>query len=80
MPKRKLILIGEAEQIDLVLPEVRKMMETEGFYLASDTASPEGEVPLVYTNGKIFSMKIDKELDPTRFFKTVKIAGPFRAP
>ncbi len=74
------ILIGQAEEIDLCLPQVRSMMNADGFYLASDTANPEGEVPLVSQGGKIFCMVIDKELDPTRFFNTVKIAGPFRAP
>jgi hypothetical protein len=73
------ILMGQAEEIDLLLPEIRKMLETEGFYLASDTANPIGEVPLVVMQGKVFCMKIDTELDPERFLKTVKIAGPFRA-
>lgn len=79
-PKRNLILMGQAEEIDLVQANVRKMLATDGFYLASDAARPQGEVPLAVINGKVFCMKIDKELDPERFYNTVLIAGPFRAP
>lgn len=80
MNGRNPILIGQAEVIDLVRPEVRAMLAKQGVYLASDSARPGFTVPLVVIAGRVFSMKIDEELIPERFNPTVLIAGPFYAP
>jgi hypothetical protein len=80
MADRNLLLIGQAEEIDLLLPEVRAMLDREGIYLAGDTARPGFTVPLVVMNGRVYSMQVDTELDPARFHNTVRIAGPFYAP
>lgn len=74
------ILIGKAEEIDLLKPEVRKMLGQSGIYLASDSEHPGFTVPLYVNNGRVFSMKVDEELDPERFKSSVKVAGPFYAP
>ena len=80
MAEHNLLLIGQAEEIDLLLPEVHAMMDREGIYLAADTARPGFTVPLVVMNGRVYSMQVDTELDPARFHPTVRIAGPFYAP
>lgn len=74
------ILIGKAEEIDLLLPAVRQMMERQGIYLASDTERPGWTVPLVVNAEGLWSMQLDTQLDPERFKDTVQIAGPFYAP
>lgn len=77
---RNPILIGQAEVIDLLLPEVRTMLQRQGIYLASDSARPGFTVPLVVNADGVWSMEIDGRLDPERFHKTVRISGPFFAP
>ena len=77
---RNPILIGQAEVIDLLLPEVRTMLQRQGIYLASDSARPGFTVPLVVNADGVWSMQIDGRLDPERFHATVRIAGPFYAP
>lgn len=77
---RKPILIGQVETIDPLLPEVRAMMQHQGIYLARDSARPGFTVPLVVNADGLFSVIIDKRLDPERFLDTVQIAGPFYAP
>ncbi|OZB38529.1 MAG: hypothetical protein B7X50_10810, partial [Alishewanella sp. 34-51-39] len=61
------ILIGQAEEIDLIQPQVRAMLEAPGFYIGGDSNNPEMNVPLVSNKRRVFSMKIDQELDPERF-------------
>ncbi len=74
------ILIGTPEVIDLVPPRIQHMLDNEGLYIGSNPDDPtKGEAPLVSMGGKIYSMVIDKELDPTRFIKGHRIDGPFRA-
>jgi hypothetical protein len=34
---RNMILIGKAQEIDLIQPKVREMLEHEGIYIAGDT-------------------------------------------
>ena len=41
------ILIGQAEEIDLVQPQVREMLTAPGFYIGGDSNNPEMNVPLV---------------------------------
>lgn len=79
MDARNPILMGQAEEIDAVQPNVRAMLASEGFYIGADTAKPGFEVPLVVIGGKVFCMKIDTELAPERFIDTSTLAGPFRA-
>jgi len=77
---RNPILIGQAEVIDVLLPEVRTMLQRQGIYLASDSARPGYTVPLLVNAEGVWSMEIDGRLDPERFHKTVRISGPFFAP
>ena len=72
------ILIGQAEEIDLIQPQVRAMLEAPGFYIGGDSNNPEMNVPLVSNKRRVFSMKIDQELDPERFLPTLKLKGPYR--
>lgn len=72
------ILIGQAEEIDLVQPQVREMLAAPGFYIGGDSNNPEMNVPLVSNKGRVFSMKIDTELDPERFLPTLTLKGPYR--
>lgn len=71
------ILIGVAEEIDLVQPKVRAMLENSGVYVGGDTKNPDLLVVLVSTRGQVFSMKIDSELAPGRFLDTLTLNGPF---
>ncbi|OTP79443.1 hypothetical protein [Caballeronia sordidicola] len=73
----KPILIGVAEEIDLVQPKVRAMLENSGVYIGGDSKTPDLIVVLVSTGGKVFSMKIDSELAPDRFLNTLTLNGPF---
>lgn len=72
------ILIGQAEEIDLIQPQVRAMLEAPGFYIGGDSNNPEMNVPLVSNKRRVFSMKIDQELDPERFLPTLTLKGPYR--
>lgn len=74
------LLIGKAEEIDLLPPEIRAMVDNEGVYLCGDSDAPAATVPVVSMAGRLYSMKIDAELDPERFKDTVTIAGPFHKP
>lgn len=74
---RNLILVGKAEEIDLLPPEIRAMVDNEGIYLCGDTARPEYTVPVASIGGRLYSMKLDEELDPERFRKTITVAGPY---
>ena len=76
---RNPILLGQAEVIDLLQPQVRAMVENEGLYVGGDSRTPEMVVPLVSQNGRIFSMKIDEPLDPERFLPTLTLHGPYFA-
>ena len=71
------ILIGKAEEIDLLPPVIREMVDNQGIYLCGDTNMPEYTVPVASIGGKLYSMKLDDELDPERFTETVTVAGPF---
>lgn len=72
------ILIGQAEEIDLVQQQVRDMLAAPGFYIGGDTQNPQMNVPLVSMDGRVFSMEVDNELDPERFLETLTLKGPFR--
>ena len=80
MADRNLLLVGQAQEIDLLLPEVRQMMSRQGIYLASDSARPGMTVPLVVSAGELWCMELDTRIDPERFLPTAQIAGPFYAP
>lgn len=72
------ILIGQAEEIDLIQPQVHAMLAAPGFYIGGDSNNPEMNVPLVSNKRRVFSMKIDQELDPERFLPTLTLKGPYR--
>lgn len=74
-----LILIGQAEEIDLLQPQVREMLNNPGIYIGGDTNHPNMTVPLCSTDGQVFSMKIDEQLDPERFHNSLTLKGPYRA-
>lgn len=74
---RRPILIGQAEEIDLVQPQVKKILENPGFYIGTDPRHPNVLVPLWVDDGKVFSMKIDNELKPDRFLDGIAFSGPF---
>jgi hypothetical protein len=57
--------------------KVADMLLTDGLYVATDTAAaPEAIVPLWVTRGKVYSLQLDQELDPSRFVDTATIHGP----
>lgn len=76
---RNPILLGQAEVMDLVRPDVRAMLDTEGLYVGGDSKHPGVVVPLSSMGGRVFSMKIDEELDPARFLPTLTLHGPYYA-
>jgi ribA/ribD-fused uncharacterized protein len=76
---RNPILIGQAEEFDLVLPQVRAMIENEGVYICGDTVHPAFTVPLVSYDGKILSLVAEAELDPERFIPSFTAHGPYLA-
>jgi len=49
------ILIGQAEEIDLIQPQVRAMLEAPGFYIGGDSNNPEMNVPLVSNKRRVFN-------------------------
>lgn len=71
------ILIGQAEEIDLLQPQVRAMLGKEGVYIGGDTKNPDLLVPLVSQGGKVFCLAIDHELAPDRFLDTLTLHGPY---
>lgn len=73
------ILIGQAEEIDMVLPQVRRALAAHGLYIGGDTQNPGMTVPLAVVDGKIYSMVLDTELDPERFLETATLHGPYTA-
>jgi hypothetical protein len=70
------ILIGQAEEIDPVLPHVRKMLGQDGLYWARPPDLPNVGIPMAVLNGKVFCLKVDFEFDPTEFGKDVSFQGP----
>jgi hypothetical protein len=74
---RNPILIGQAEEIDLLQPQVRAMLNNEGFYVGGDTKQERLMVALVSQGGRVFCMKIDNELEPSRFLPTLTLHGPY---
>jgi hypothetical protein len=76
----KTLLIGKAEEVDLLRPEIRSMIDNEGVYVCGDTKHPETTVPIISIGGRLHGILLDVELDPTRFLETVTIAGPFHKP
>lgn len=74
---RRAILIGQAEEIDLVRPDVRRMMENPGIWIGGDLKYPDVMVPCWSERGIIYSLKKDSVLDPERFCETITLRGPF---
>lgn len=71
------ILIGQAEEIDPLQPQVRAMLGKEGVYIGGDTKNPDLLVPLVSQGGRVFCLAIDHELAPDRFLSTLTLHGPY---
>jgi hypothetical protein len=71
------ILIGQAEEIDTLQPQVRAMLSKEGVYIGGDTKTPDLLVPLVSQGGRVFCLAIDHELAPDRFLSTLTLHGPY---
>lgn len=71
------ILIGKAEEIDLVRPDVRRMLENPGVWIGGDTRQPDVIVPLWSDNGVVYSLAKDEPLHPERFLPEVTLRGPF---
>lgn len=63
--------------MSLIPEDVKSMIDNYGVYLCGDILAPDATVPIVSMNGKLFSLKIDDEMDPERFRETLTIAGPF---
>ncbi|WP_225031764.1 hypothetical protein [Paraburkholderia sp. XV] len=74
---RNPILIGQPEEIDLVQPQVRAMLNNEGFYIGGDTKQARLMVALVSQGGRVFCLKVDTELDPSRFLPSLTLHGPY---
>lgn len=64
----------------VILPEVEKMIASQGFYLCSDPNFPGLTIPIVSKGGNLYAMRLDDQLAPDRFLAGIKIAGPFHAP
>lgn len=77
-PKFRPILIGRAEEIPIIRPDVQRIIDNEGFWIATDIRQPNAEIPIVSMGGKIYAIRLDQELLPDRFFETAIFAGPFR--
>jgi hypothetical protein len=78
-PKRP-FLLGTAEVIDTLLPEVRRLLDHEGFYIGTGPSlEPGGEAPLVSIAGKLLTLVPGKELDPADIQPGNRFEGPFRA-
>lgn len=81
MSERNPILIGQAEEIDTLLPGIRAMMEAPGVYVLGDRQRPELNFVLaVIEPWKAYFMSPDPDqVDPARFLPTVTFHGPYRA-
>lgn len=62
-----------------VLPLVQNMLANPGVYIGGDTEHPSATIVYVSQGGKVYSTKIDEELDPARFLATATFAGPYVA-
>lgn len=71
------ILIGQAQEIDLLQPQVRAMLNNEGFYIGGDTKQERLMVALVSQGGRVFCLKVDTELEPSRFMPSLTLHGPY---
>jgi len=69
---------GADEPADL-LPGVKRMLATDGLYIGGDIKDPSLTIPFSVHNGIVHSVRLDEQLDPTRFVPTLTFFGPFRA-
>lgn len=58
-------------------PAIQTLLKMEGVFLSYQPERPGIMVPLWVSGGKVYSMKIDEALDPTRFIDNCLIEGPF---
>lgn len=54
------------------------MIDNSGVYICGDTKFPDATIVLVSTNGKLYTTKIDDELNPEGFMGTMTVKGPFK--
>jgi hypothetical protein len=71
--------MADINTADAVQERVLDMLKIEGVYVAGDTANPNVTSVLISRDGKVFSTKIDDELDPAGFLQTLTLAGPYHA-
>lgn len=76
---RLLIKVEDPIQDQVQRADIKRMLEFEGIYCAGDTNNPDVTVPLASAGGKLYKMKLDGEIDPSRFLPTVTLAGPYTA-
>lgn len=58
---------------------VDEMLAHAGVYIAGDSAAKDVTTVLVVRDGKVFSTKLDEQLDSERFLETLTVAGPYKA-
>ncbi|MHB9833870.1 hypothetical protein Q8F57_003425 [Paraburkholderia terrae] len=56
-----------------------EMLARPGVYIAGDANAKDVTTVLVVRDGKVFSTKLDEQLDPERFLETLTLAGPYKA-
>lgn len=56
---------------DPITPEVRAVLDTQGFWLCTDSKFPDAIVLIVSRLGVIYSTTLDSQLDPAKFTATV---------
>lgn len=52
------------------------LLAKDGLYWLTDKAVPGFGVPVFLVDGKCYSMKLDKYLEPNGFTRTAEIKGP----
>lgn len=58
-------------------PKIQEILKVPGLYISFVPGTKNLFVPLfVNDQNKVFSMKIDKELDPEGFFPDIHLKGP----
>ena len=67
-------------QMNLIPPNVLAMMKAPGWYLCGDTKDNTKTVPILSTNGELWSIQKDQRMNPTGFLPTLTIHGPFNRP
>jgi len=59
-------------------PSIEKMIANPGLYVLFDARYPRAMVPVISNAGKLYSMNVDEELDPSRFILGGLVDGPVK--